>query len=123
MIDFRYHLISLIAVFLALGLGILMGSVVLSEKYVQRLERRVEDLAGSLDASREEVSVLEGRVDGLQEFARESEPLLVGDALAGEEIVAFVLDGTDPVLMDGLSDSIEGAGGTLVATISTTERF
>lgn len=123
MIDFRYHLISLIAVFLALGLGILMGSVVLSEKYVQRLERRVEDLAGSLDASREEVSVLEQRVDGLQEFARESEPLLVGDVLAGEEIVAFVLDGTDPPVVDGLSDSIEAAGGTLVSTISTTDRF
>lgn len=123
MIDFRYHLISLIAVFLALGLGILMGSVVLSEKYVQRLERRVEDLAESLDASREEVSVLEERVDGLQEFARESEPLLVDDVLAGEEVVAFVLDGTDPAVVDGISDGIEAAGGTLVSTISTTDRF
>lgn len=123
MIDFRYHLISLIAVFLALGLGILMGSVVLSEKYVQRLERRVEDLAESLDASREEVSVLEGRVDGLQEFARESEALLVGEVLAGEEVVAFVLDGTDPALVDGISDSIEAAGGSLISTISTTDRF
>ena len=123
MIDFRYHLISLIAVFLALGLGILMGSVVLSEKYVERLERRVDDLAKSLDESREEVSVLEGRVDGLQDFARESEPLLIEGALAGEEVVAFVLDGTDPALMEGLTESVQAAGGTLVSTISITDRF
>lgn len=123
MIDFRYHLISLIAVFLALGLGILMGSVVLSEKYVERLERRVEDLAESLDASRQEVGLLEERVDGLQEFAREAEPLLVEDALAGEEIVAFVLDGTSPALMEGIVESVEGAGGTLVSTITLTGRF
>ncbi|HZB78913.1 MAG TPA: copper transporter, partial [Actinomycetota bacterium] len=43
MIDFRYHLISIIAVFLALGIGILMGSLVLGENLVDQLER---DLAG-----------------------------------------------------------------------------
>lgn len=123
MIDFRYHLISLIAVFLALGLGILMGSVVLSEKYVERLERRVEDLAESLDASRQEVGLLEQRVDGLQDFAREAEPLLVEDALAGEEVVAFVMDGTSPALMDGIGDSIDDAGGSLISTITLTGRF
>lgn len=123
MIDFRYHLISLIAVFLALGLGILMGSVVLSEKYVERLERRVEDLAESLDASRQEVGLLEQRVDGLQDFAREAEPLLVEDTLAGEEIVAFVLDGTSPALLDGIAETVESAGGTLVSTITLTGRF
>lgn len=123
MIDFRYHLISLIAVFLALGLGILMGSVVLSEQYVERLQRRVEEFGRSLDESRKEVSLLEQRVDALQGFALEAEPLLVDGALAGEEVVAVVLDGTDPALMDGISEAVESAGGTLVSTISLTGKF
>jgi hypothetical protein len=37
MIDFRYHLISIVAVFLALGIGILMGSYVLGEGLVKQL--------------------------------------------------------------------------------------
>lgn len=123
MIDFRYHLISLIAVFLALGLGILMGSVVLSEKYVQRLENRVTQFEEEVDARREEVSELNDRIDAFQEFAVEAESRLVGDALAGEEVVVFEIDGTDDDLLDGLGDAIEEAGGTLVSTITLTDRF
>lgn len=123
MIDFRYHLISLIAVFLALGLGILMGSVVLSEKYVQRLENRVAQFEEEVDARREEVSQLNDRVDMFQEFALESQPILVEGALAGEEVVAFETDGADGALLDALAEMVEDAGGNLVSTITLTDRF
>jgi len=39
MINFRFHLVSLIAVFLALGLGILVGSTVVDQVIVDRLDR------------------------------------------------------------------------------------
>lgn len=123
LIDFRYHLISLIAVFLALGLGILMGSVVLSEKYVQRLENRVTQFEEEVDARREEVSQLNDRLDMFQEFAIELEPRLVDGALTGEEVVVFATDGTDEVLLEGLAETVEEAGGTVVSTIVLTDRF
>ncbi len=123
MIDFRYHLISLIAVFLALGLGILMGSVVLSEKYVARLEARVERFEEEVEGRRQEISLLNDRVDAFQEFALESQPRLVEGALAGREVVVFELDGTDEQLTDGLAETIETAGGTVVSTITLTDRF
>ena len=40
MINFRFHLVSLIAVFLALGLGILVGSTVIDQGIVDRLDTR-----------------------------------------------------------------------------------
>lgn len=123
MIDFRYHLISLIAVFLALGLGILMGSVVLSEKYVKRLENRVERFGNALDTSRQQVSDLNDRVNALQEFSLEAEPRLVDGALKGQEVVAFEVDGTEEDVLGALAGTIEVAGGRLVSTISLTERF
>lgn len=123
MIDFRYHLISLIAVFLALGLGILMGSVVLSEKYVQRLEKRVTDFEQEVDARRLELSELNDRMDAFEEFAIESQPRLVEGALAGEEVVAFEIAGADQALLEGLAETVEQAGGTLVSTITLTDRF
>lgn len=123
MIDFRYHLISLIAVFLALGLGILMGSVVLSEKYVERLENRVTEFEKEVDARRLEVSDLNDRIDAFQEFAVESQPRLIEGALAGEEVVVLDTDGTDETLVEGLTEAVEEAGGTLVSTITLTDRF
>lgn len=123
MIDFRYHLISLIAVFLALGLGILMGSVVLSEKYVRRLENRVAQFEEEVDARREEVSALNDRIDSFQEFALESQPRLIEGALAGEEVVLFETDGTDEAFLETLAETIEEAGGTVVSTVTLTDRF
>src|SRR3954454_15161459 len=41
MINFRFHIVSLIAVFLALGLGILVGSTVIDQKIVNRLDAEI----------------------------------------------------------------------------------
>jgi hypothetical protein len=38
-IDFRYHLVSIVAVFLALGLGIVLGSTALRSSVLSALER------------------------------------------------------------------------------------
>ena len=42
MINFRFHLISLIAVFLALAVGVVMGYAVLGSPTVETLQGRVE---------------------------------------------------------------------------------
>ena len=44
MINFRFHLVSLIAVFLALGLGILVGSTVIDQKIVNRLDTEIDSV-------------------------------------------------------------------------------
>lgn len=42
MINFRYHVISIVAVFLALGIGIVMGSTVIDRAIVNSLENRID---------------------------------------------------------------------------------
>ena len=44
MINFRFHLVSLVAVFLALGLGILVGSTVVDQKIVDRLDSEINSV-------------------------------------------------------------------------------
>jgi Copper transport outer membrane protein, MctB len=123
MIDFRYHLISLIAVFLALGLGILMGSVVLDEQLVERLEGRVRGFADSNDELRNRVSELDDRVDALQAFTSEAEGRLLRGALANQRVVVVEFEGTDGSVTDGLSEAVEMAGGRVVTTITLTDRL
>ena len=57
MFDFRYHVASLAAVFLALVIGILVGVGISSGGFVSKSERnilngRIDDLESELDASR-----------------------------------------------------------------------
>jgi hypothetical protein len=123
LIDFRYHLISLVAVFLALGLGILMGSVVLDQQLVNRLNTRLDGLEARLNERRAEVEDLSKRIDAFQEFAAAAEPELVSGALEGEQIVAVLIEGTDGSVLDQISDSIQTAGGTIAAKVTLTDRF
>ena len=123
MIDFRYHLISLIAVFLALGLGILMGSVVLDEQLVDRLEGRVKGFADSNAELRSRVSDLDDRVDVFQAFTTEAEGRLLHGTLADQRVVVVEFEGTDGSVTDGLREAVETAGGSVVTTITLTDRL
>ena len=44
MIDFRYHLVSLIAVFLAVALGIVIGTTQLNQPILNDIENQVTEL-------------------------------------------------------------------------------
>ncbi|HEX6311917.1 MAG TPA: copper transporter [Acidimicrobiia bacterium] len=80
MINFRFHLVSLIAVFLALGLGVVMGATVIDEAIVDGLNARINDVEDEADAQRAENSELREEIARLEAF--------VGDEFA----VAGTLD-------------------------------
>lgn len=123
MIDFRYHLISIIAVFLALGLGVLMGSVVLDDQFVKHLENRVEAFDARNDELQEQIDALEAQVDASQAFAVQSAPWLVQDRLQGRNVVVIQLEGIDGETVSELRSMIESAGGAVPTTITLTEKF
>ena len=123
MIDFRYHLISLIAVFLALGLGILMGSVVLDDRLVERLQDRVSETIRSNGDLRARINELDGRLTAFDEFANEAQGPLVNEVLLGQTVVLIEIDGTDGGIVEGVRETIEQAGGEVATSLLLTERF
>lgn len=68
MINFRFHLVSLIAVFLALALGVLMGATVIDQAIVDGLRNRISNVREEANAQRERNSDLQDEVDRLQQF-------------------------------------------------------
>lgn len=123
MIDFRYHLISLVAVFLALGLGILLGSAVLGENLTARLRRAVEDVERSNDRLRAANAEMGRRIESDNVFAQQAEAALVDNSLAGQEVVVFELARSDDGLLTGVRDAIETAGGSVSSTVALSDRF
>lgn len=123
MIDFRYHLISLVAVFLALGLGILMGTVVLDDALVDSLDRDIKDLRKHNADLESEIDQQDRRIDGANAFANEAATWLTRDALEGRVIVVIQLEGTDGDMIGSIRDSVEDAGGELATTMVLSNRF
>jgi hypothetical protein len=123
MIDFRFHLISLVAVFLALGLGVLMGSVVLDQELTKRLESNVTQLQRDKQELQDDVIALENRLDANVRFADVAEDWLLRGRLRGQKIVLLRFAGTDDRVTDGVRTGIEQAAGEIASEVVLTDKF
>lgn len=109
MVSFRFHLVSLVGVFLALGLGVLTGTTVLNRGIVAQLERQTEDLSGQADALREEVDDLQAERDVWAAFGEEAMGPLLAGRLDGARVLMVAQDGTDDATIDGTLGALRAA--------------
>lgn len=108
MISFRTHLVTLVAVFLALALGVVLGGGPLSE-----LGRGQGEDTEALQA---EVEQAEAVSSFGVEFAGESAPALYGNGLDGNSVAVLALPGADEALVEELTGQVSAAGGTVTIT-------
>ena len=110
MISLRYHIVSLVAVFLALALGIVVGSTVLQEGTVSVLRATSEaGRAKSEENSRKNVE-LTRQIGDLQRFGAAVLPELVQNRLKGRPVVLVDTDKVDGGMRDGVRKVLESAG-------------
>jgi hypothetical protein len=122
-ISFRYHLVSLIAVFLALALGIVVGTTALNGPITKDLRNQVNDLKDQRDALTAQVKGLQGQVDDATQFASEYGSQLVADTLTGKNVLEVILPGASGEMADGLSSQISAAGGKVTGRLSITNFY
>lgn len=123
MVDFRYHLISLIAVILALALGILAGSGFLGGPILEQLKRDVSTFRDRTRTLQDVIDQQDGSLDNAESFATAAEPLLIHGELAGDEIVLFQFEGSDGRLVDGVKNELTEAGAQIVTEITFTSKL
>lgn len=110
MINFRFHLVSLVAVFLALALGVVMGSTLVDRAIVDGLRTRIDTVEKNADSQREENLELEQRVDLLRRYSDESLPHLVGKRLAGVSLAVVAVRGIDDGTVRAVAETLRDAG-------------
>jgi len=122
-IDFRYHIISIVAVLLALSLGIVTGSAFLGGPLLEQLENRVDSLERTnidlLNRVRETEREAAHQESALSAF----ESTLTNDALSGRRIVLWRIGETEADTIDAVESALEGADGAIVSTIVATAAF
>lgn len=121
MIDFRYHLVSLISVFLALAVGIVLGAGPLKESIGDTLTGEVDTLrqrAADLRAELDEVSAR--LADSEEVFAAAADDLVAG-VLEGRRVAVVELGDTAPEVVEEVTARLDAAGADVTASVRVTD--
>jgi hypothetical protein len=114
--DFRYHALSLVSVFLALVLGLLLGVAIGDKGLVSSAERDVRaSLRGDVRKAQRESETLRGQLDEQNRFLQEAYPLMVGSRLIGERVGVVVLGDVSDEEIGNVRDALEATGGRLTS--------
>lgn len=123
MVDFRYHIVSIVAVFLALGIGLLMGSGVVGEPLLDNIRERARDVQAFNERLKDDVDGLEHELSVSRSFVESVEPMLIEGRLTDEQIVIVDVASGD-VPLDSLMETLEdGAGATVASIITLSDDF
>lgn len=117
MIDFRYHLVSLVSVFLALAVGIVLGAGPLQDSIGNALTVSVEKLRQEKDALRTGLDTANTSVTHRDAYLTAITPELVAGRLTGRSVVVVSLPGVDSDVAGTLVKTLDSAGGTVTGQI------
>jgi hypothetical protein len=122
MFDFRYHLVSLAAVFIALAVGILLGAAIsgkLGDAENALTKDRVKSLSDQLTQERSRSDIVERRSEAAQELLGDAYPALMANRLEGEGFAVLFLGPVDGSVRSAveraLADANAGSPVRLVA--------
>jgi hypothetical protein len=115
-VDFRYHALSLVAVFLALGIGIVLG-VTVGDSLVSEADQNLRDsLRDDVTDAREQVREQQDLGARRDDVIEETAEVVAEGRLRGAR-VALVATGEMPGdVADAAEDAVESAGGEVART-------
>lgn len=123
MIDFRYHLVSIVAIFLALATGIVLGTTYLQEPALESAKGLVESLTAEKSDLRAQLDVERSRQRGNDSFVSAVTPQLVAGDLTGQRIVMVEAAGANTTIREAQQLVLEQAGAVVTGRITLTEKF
>lgn len=110
----RYHATSLIAVFLALAVGILIGAEFGGDALTQTRKNLENSLVGNLQDARSHVEDLNGELGNANEFDEKVYPVLTRDRLQGQRIALIAFGNLPSEITSAVEDALGPTGAKLV---------
>ncbi|WP_425954154.1 copper transporter [Xylanimonas sp. McL0601] len=120
MIDFRYHLVSLISVFLALAVGIILGAGPLQGTIGDQLTGQVDALRTERNDLRDSLTATQADADKRLQFIEAAGPTLIEGTLEGKRVAVVDLDDVTASVQEGVQAEVEAAGGTVAVSARVT---
>jgi hypothetical protein len=123
MIDFRYHLVSIVAVFLALAIGIVLGSTELQGDTIDALRSSSNLLSSELSASNNQRDSYRQQVQTDEQFLQTAEPRLLANELQGDQIVIVTEPGASSTVVSQIKQAAALAGATVTGEVALQPTF
>ncbi|MBW0017689.1 MAG: copper transporter [Mycobacterium sp.] len=123
MISLRQHAISLAAVFLALAVGVVLGSGFFSDTLLSSLRNEKRDLYAQISGLTDQKNALSEKLSAANNFDAQVLGRIVHDALTGKTVVVFRTPDAKDDDVAAVSKIVGQAGGSVTGTVTLTQEF
>jgi hypothetical protein len=119
--DLRYHLISLISVFLALAIGILLGVAMADRGVVSdRMQAEITSIQQQLDQQQREIDKQDEQIARQELLLERMSQAMIVDRLQGENVALVAGPYADPDVSGAVQGDLSEAGAN-ITTVETLE--
>jgi outer membrane murein-binding lipoprotein Lpp len=122
-ISLRYHVVSIAAVFLALAIGIVLGSTTLSNALLSGLSGQRDQLAAQVSDLQSTRDRLNSQLSEADRFATAVGPAAVRGQLTGRTVVLVSAAGASSTDRDALATLLGAAGASVTGEVQLTDGF
>ena len=122
MISLRRHVLTLVAVFLALAVGVVLGSTSVATSIRDAVVDREETTAGRLESAEQELSRTRLEAERLNSMVGDLTPAVADGRLSGRPVLVVVAPGASAEEADAVSEAVAAAGGIDAGRIRLTDR-
>lgn len=122
-VSLRHHVISLAAVFLALAVGVVLGSGLLSDTLLSGLREEKQDLHAQINELNGDKNALNEKLAMTNGFDAQMAGRIVRDALRDKSVIVFRAPDAHDDDVETISRTIGAAGGAVAGTVALTQEF
>ncbi len=123
MISFRYHVVTIVAVFLALAIGLLGGAAFVQPALQEELQNQTDRLRNDLEDRTQQIGDLRDQIAALNRFADSVMPYLTSGTLTGTPVVLVTQTEVEDEVLAQAQTSLAQAGARIVTTVSATDEL
>jgi Copper transport outer membrane protein, MctB len=122
-IDFRYHLVSIVAVFLALAIGIVVGSTALKPAVLTTLQKTATAEKKRVDALYAQNRQYQSQLGAAESYAQAGEHLALNGLLDSQRVVLVTAPGFPSAVVTGVTSALTVAGAIVTGQVQLQSQF
>jgi hypothetical protein len=115
-IDFRYHVVSIVAIFLALTVGLVIGASILSGGLANGLRNDLSKANDQISNQQSEIKKLDTQLDQQGTYITDTAAQLVDGRLSGSCVAMVQIDGADTGTYAAVRTMVQKQSGALVCS-------
>jgi Copper transport outer membrane protein, MctB len=123
LIDFRYHLVSIVSIFLALAVGIVLGAGPLKGELGATLTKELAGLRQDKADLNKQLQQARADSEARDAYIAETNPVVLAGVLQDRRVALVVLPGADAGVADTTAATLRSSGAAVVSTTSVSEEW